>query len=136
MKKIMLLTAVTLFNAAHAEWHWVQQIDNQSSCTLQLIEHTQTLDATTHNAPSTIPPHSEGFIETTGKADSQYVNSYAVICNQQQVGIGQIFDNNLEWDWDVSGYTSLFFYGDGISWDYYRSYLMRAYPSYVVVKNK
>ena len=133
----MLLIAITLFNAGYADWSWLQRIDNQSSCTLQLIEHTQSLDVAVHNAPSTIPAHSERFIETTGKSDSQYVNSYAVICNQQQVGIGQIFDNNLSSNWlDNSGITSLFFKGDDISWDFYRSYLTRAYPSYVVVKNK
>ena len=124
----MLLIAITLFNAGYADWSWLQRIDNQSSCTLQLIEHTQSLDVAVHNAPSTIPAHSEGFIETTGTDESQFVNGYAVICNKQPVGIGQIYDNN----WEEDDY--LFFQGNGISWEH--ESFFHFYPGTILVANK
>ena len=133
MKKLMALTAFTVFTTAQAHWldHLLQKVDNQSSCTLLLVDHYHSSDVTNHDAPLTIQPYSAGFIEMEGTASSQYINSYAVICDLQPVGLGQIFNSNK-----VRPDTALFFQGDGISWDYYRSPLTRGYPAYVVVSNK
>ena len=133
MKKNIALIICTLMSSALAtSVNYLQKIDNQSSCTLRLIDNIHSWDAKKHVAPSIIDPRSIGFIEMEGTRSSQFINSYAVICDQQQVGVGQIFNNNKGGSFG----TTLFFQGEGISWDHYRSFWTRVYPSYVVVKNK
>ena len=128
MKKLMTLVAFTVFTAVkvHGLDHLLEKIDNQSPCTLLLLQYSHSSDVTTHDAPHTIQPYSEGFIEMGGTTSSQYVNNYAVIYDQQLVGLVEIFNSS-------KGYPDTVHFHQ---WDYYPSFLIHVHPAYVVVSNK